>query len=50
MRVLWRDWWKARGEEHLTLLLWGVWNPIGPVSLDEYESYSPLAPTSPRIQ
>jgi hypothetical protein len=36
----WSDWWRKRGEERLTLLLWAVWNPIGPVPLDEYESYT----------
>jgi hypothetical protein len=24
----------------LALLLWAVWNPIGPVPLDEYENYA----------
>jgi hypothetical protein len=37
----WQTWWRSRGEEHLTLLLWAIWNPIGPVPLDEYESYAP---------
>jgi hypothetical protein len=36
----WTEWWRRRGEERLTLLLWAVWNPIGPVPLDEYESYA----------
>lgn len=36
----WRDWWRRRGEERLSLLLWALWNPIGPVPLDEYESYA----------
>jgi hypothetical protein len=29
-----------RGDERLSLLLWAVWNPIGPVPLDEYASYT----------
>jgi hypothetical protein len=36
----WSDWWRKRGDERLALLLWAVWNPIGPVPLDEYESYT----------
>jgi DNA-directed RNA polymerase specialized sigma24 family protein len=36
----WRDWWRRHGDERRTLLLWAVWNPIGPVPLDEYESYT----------
>jgi hypothetical protein len=37
----WQTWWKSRGEEHLTLLLWAVWDPVGALSLDEYASYAP---------
>jgi hypothetical protein len=36
----WKDWWRRRGDDRLSLLLWAVWNPIGPVPLDEYESYT----------
>jgi hypothetical protein len=36
----WREWWRQRGEERLSLLLWAVWNPIGPAPLDEYEDYT----------
>jgi hypothetical protein len=36
----WNDWWRRRGDERLSLLLWAVWNPIGPVPLDEYASYT----------
>jgi hypothetical protein len=36
----WNEWWRRRGEERLALLLWAVWNPIGPVPLDEYDSYT----------
>ena len=36
----WKDWWRKRGDDRLTLLLWAVWNPIGPVPLDEYENYA----------
>jgi hypothetical protein len=35
----WARWWKSRGDRDLALLLWAVWNPIGPVPLDEYASY-----------
>jgi hypothetical protein len=37
----WQRWWKSRGEEHLTLLLWAVWDPIGALALDEYAGYAP---------
>jgi hypothetical protein len=36
----WTDWWRRRGDDRLALLLWAVWNPIGPVPLDEYASYT----------
>ena len=36
----WADWWRKRGDERLSLLLWAVWNPIGPVPLDEYANYT----------
>jgi hypothetical protein len=36
----WNDWWRERGDDRLSLLLWAVWNPIGPVPLDEYEAYT----------
>lgn len=36
----WKRWWNERGEERLTLLLWALWNPTGPVALDEYASYA----------
>jgi hypothetical protein len=36
----WNDWWRTRGDERIALLLWAVWNPIGPVPLDEYENYT----------
>jgi hypothetical protein len=36
----WNDWWRKRGDDRLALLLWAVWNPIGPVPLDEYENYT----------
>jgi hypothetical protein len=31
----------ARVGGELRLLLWAVWNPIGYVPIDEYESYAP---------
>lgn len=36
----WSNWWRERGDERLTLLLWAVWDPVGSVPLDEYESYA----------
>jgi hypothetical protein len=36
----WKDWWRKRGEERLSLLLWALWNPIGPVPPDEYDNYT----------
>jgi hypothetical protein len=36
----WNVWWQKRGDETLSLLLWAVWNPIGPVPLDEYAGYT----------
>ena len=36
----WNDWWRKGGEDRLSLLLWAVWNPIGPVPLDEYANYT----------
>ncbi|HEY2742888.1 MAG TPA: hypothetical protein VGI69_11995 [Gaiellaceae bacterium] len=36
----WADWWRKRGDERLSLLLWAVWNPIGPVPLNEYANYT----------
>jgi hypothetical protein len=36
----WNRWWRAGGEGRLSLLLWAVWNPIGPVPLDEYANYT----------
>jgi hypothetical protein len=34
-------WWKQRGRDDFTLVLWAAWNPIGfPVPLNEYEDYS----------
>jgi hypothetical protein len=34
-------WWKRRGRDDLTLILWAAWDPIGAaVPLDEYENYS----------
>jgi hypothetical protein len=34
-------WWKQRGRDDLTLVLWSGWNPIGfEVPLDEYDNYS----------
>ena len=40
MARTWNDWWRRRGDERIALLLWAVWNPIGPVPLDEYENYT----------
>ncbi|HEX4526283.1 MAG TPA: hypothetical protein VH108_06020 [Gaiellaceae bacterium] len=40
MTDAWKDWWRRRGQDRLSLLLWAVWNPIGPVPLDEYTSYT----------
>ncbi len=40
MAMNWNDWWRKHGDERLSLLLWAVWNPIGPVPLDEYENYT----------
>lgn len=36
----WNEWWRKGGEDRLSLLLWAVWNPIGPVPLDEYANYT----------
>jgi len=36
----WNDWWRKRGDDRLSLLLWALWNPIGIVPLDEYKSYT----------
>jgi hypothetical protein len=36
----WNRWWRRRGDERLSLLLWAAWNPIGPVPLDEYSNYT----------
>ena len=40
MADAWKDWWRKRGDERLSLLLWALWNPIGPVPLDEYDNYT----------
>jgi hypothetical protein len=39
-RTAWDAWWRSRGEDRLTLLLWALWNPIGPVPLNEYAGYA----------
>lgn len=29
MSISWQEWWRARGEERLALVVWAAWNPIG---------------------
>jgi hypothetical protein len=41
-RQEWTAWWKRRGLDQLSLILWAVWDPIGgDVPTDEYVSYAP---------
>lgn len=40
MADAWDEWWSQRGEEHLTLLLWAVWNPVGTCPPNEYAIYT----------